>query len=144
MRSRILGCRSRSSESRNNGTGCARVFYFGNAAGDVGVGNGQSVLTGNFWQVTVTGTDGSAVLANQTAPVAQPLAITLTLVRIREYRGRIEHKFLHPKVQSFDSSMPQRTACDDDGVGDSDSSSLAPVISSPSVMTNALGLSISS
>ncbi len=119
-----------------------RVFYFGNAAGDVGVGNSQSIATSNFWQVTVTGTDGTAVLANQTAPGGALISNNFDVGKNLQVSGTDRTQILSqpqgPVLRFFNA--PAAPPAMMMASGDSGSGSLAPVISSPSVVTKRTGL----
>jgi len=57
--------------SPNTGLLTPNVFYFGSAAGDVGIGNSLNV---GFWRVGVSPADSSSILLNQTSPNAASIS----------------------------------------------------------------------
>jgi YDG domain len=118
------------------------VFYFGNAAGDVGAANTQSTLTGNFWQVHVSGADGSVVLANQTlaggASISNIYDVGKNLGVTGADRSQILAQAQGPVLRFFNAPAPPPAMMI--SAGDSESSSLAPIISSSSVVTKRIKL----
>ncbi len=119
------------------GLSAPSVFYFGNAAGDVGVGNSQSIASGNFWQVTVTGTDGSAVLANQTAPSGALISNNFDVGKNLAVSGTDRTQLLSqsqgPVLRFFNAPSPPPALMMSTGA--LNSSSLAPVISLPTIVS---------
>jgi YDG domain/Cadherin domain/Beta-propeller repeat/HYR domain len=111
------------------------VFYFGSAAGDVGAANSQSGLTGNFWQVSVSGADGSVVLANQTlanqATISNIYDVGKNLGVTGADRSQVLAQAQGPVLRFFNAPAPLPAMMMSSG--DSESSSLAPVITSPSI-----------
>jgi len=86
------------------------VFYFGSAAGDVGVGNGASAATGNSWQVSVTGTDGAVVLSNQTAPNGAAIGNNFDVGKNQQVSGTDRAQILSqaqgPVIRFFNAPAP--------------------------------------
>ncbi len=119
------------------GLSAPSIFYFGNAAGDAGVGNSQSIATGNLWQVTVTGTDGSAVLANQTAPGGALISNNFDVGKNFSVSGTDRTQLLsQPQglvLRFFNAPSPPAASMMSTGA--LNSSSLAPVISLPTVIS---------